>query len=418
MDLLLLLIAPAWAWVSWKRPQTGFALLPFFLPLYVLRTHIGPLPTTALELAIIGLAAGWLLARKKSGLTHAWQQCAAWRIPLGLWVGAGAISVLTAAINGYDIWNALGLFRAYIIEPVLVFIIGRDLLRDHKHRTNVFLAITAVAVLLAAYAIFQYITGIGIPHPWDTWPGRRATGPFPFPNALALFLVPFGALAAAWMVNKPLPTHVGERQRYNRIAPIALFVAAGISALLASSDGGLIALAAALVCALLMKKGTRIPTIAAIAALAIAALAITPIRENVAEKIFFQEWSGKVRTIIWQETGQLIQDNPFFGAGLAAYPQAILPYHTATWMEVFQYPHNIVLNLWTEMGIPGLLAFLAIILFWIREARRTDVSLPIILAILVHGLVDVPYFKNDLAVAFWILILLTVTYREKEPTAA
>lgn len=30
-------------------------------------------------------------------------------------------------------------------------------------------------------------------------------------------------------------------------------------------------------------------------------------------------------------------------------------------------------------------------------------------ALLVHGLVDVPYFKNDLAVLFWILISLSIS---------
>ncbi len=40
---------------------------------------------------------------------------------------------------------------------------------------------------------------------------------------------------------------------------------------------------------------------------------------------------------------------------------------------------------------------------------NTDLSLalPIITAIIIHGLVDVPYFKNDLAIAFWLFILIT-----------
>jgi len=50
----------------------------------------------------------------------------------------------------------------------------------------------------------------------------------------------------------------------------------------------------------------------------------------------------------------------------AAYPTVILPYHKATWMEVFQYPHNIVFNLWSETGLLGLFAFAWILYTWVR----------------------------------------------------
>jgi hypothetical protein len=44
-------------------------------------------------------------------------------------------------------------------------------------------------------------------------------------------------------------------------------------------------------------------------------------------------------------------------------------------------------------------------------------ALPVIIAILVHGLVDVPYFKNDLAVLFWMLIALTTRIDEGRQVA-
>jgi hypothetical protein len=368
-----------------------FLLLPFLLPAYVLRLQLGPLPTTVLELGMIALTLTWLITRKTDGLKYAWKQLTPWRIPLALWLAAGTISVITAAVNGFDAIAALGLFRAYFIEPIIVFAIGLDLIRDDKDRTALLRNITAVAILLTGYAVVQYATGWGIPHPWDAWPGRRSTGPFPFPNALALLLVPFGALAAARFVNK--------RTAFDAI----LFCCVALSSLLAQSDGGLIALAAALGLALLFKKQTRIPVIILGVILAATAFSLTPIRE----KILFQEWSGKVRLVIWEESTALIKHNPVFGAGLAAYPQAILPYHTATWMEVFQYPHNILLNLWSETGLLGVIAFAALLITWARTAKNPALVLPIILALLVHGLVDVPYFKNDLAIAFFLLILLT-----------
>ena len=38
------------------------------------------------------------------------------------------------------------------------------------------------------------------------------------------------------------------------------------------------------------------------------------------------------------------------------------------------------------------------------DCKLSTVLMASMIALLVHGLVDVPYFKNDLAVLFWLLI--------------
>jgi len=82
------------------------------------------------------------------------------------------------------------------------------------------------------------------------------------------------------------------------------------------------------------------------------------------------------------------------GAGLANYQATVEPYHTqgifikdfsdpdaqrklvfneayrmAHWqpLEIYLYPHNLVLNFWSELGLAGLLLFIWIILkyFWL-----------------------------------------------------
>ncbi|MFH0955991.1 MAG: O-antigen ligase family protein [Candidatus Falkowbacteria bacterium] len=130
-------------------------------------------------------------------------------------------------------------------------------------------------------------------------------------------------------------------------------------------------------------------------------------------------------------------------------------YRTAHWqpLEIYLYPHNIFLNFWSELGLAGLLLFAWVIIkyFWlgikilslraagkseaisgrpVREIAKlvlseakdprspeygllamTDKYLNIglicaMVVIVAHGLVDVPYFKNDLAVMFWLLIAM------------
>jgi hypothetical protein len=426
LALELLVIAALWGWWAWKNPKEAFIGLPILLPAYVVRTKIGPIPTTGLELAVIATLIAWVAKRvtRASPLrilqrfAAVWQTFGAWQWPAMVWLVAGLIAVLAAP----DKIAALGLYRAYFIEPVLIFFVGLDLIRSHDDRKAIASNFGFIAVVIAVWAVVQYMTGWGIPSPWDAAEGRRATGPFPFPNALALFMAPIAALAFADRLRSKADQLMKPFLGW-------LTAISGIAAMiLAKSDGGLIAFAAAAFVALILKKKTRVPTIIIAVIGTILIFAIPQTRAPTLERMTFKEWSGKVRLVMWGETVEMLKDRPILGAGLGAYPAVIAPYHKADWMEIFQYPHNILLNLWSEVGLFGVLVFGWILWRWMRDEgwgmkeekstrvfRLSPLALPIIAAILVHGLVDVPYFKNDLAVAFWLFILITIPFYAKEP---
>jgi O-antigen ligase len=94
-----------------------------------------------------------------------------------------------------------------------------------------------------------------------------------------------------------------------------------------------------------------------------------------------------------------------------------LPYFTHLHTPAsFIYPHNIVLNFWVETGLLGLLSMAWIIgtalavgwSGWHRAAagwRPYELGVLLaMVAVVSHGMVDVPYFKNDLSLEFWALI--------------
>lgn len=371
--------------------------LPFVLPAYLIRWRVGMFPTSALEVFLFLTVAVWFWERRLNGVREGWQRMDAWCRPTVAWLFVTLAAVLVAP----SWWHALGLWRAYVLEPLVVFLMIADMVREQKDadglRRNVFL----IAIFLAAWAAIQFATGFGIPHPWDV-PislGRRATGPFPYPNALALFIVPVAVYAfASWM------------QKMRALELIAW--TSGLAAiLLAKSDGGLVAMMAAMWIAIMLRRRTRLfGTVCVMIALAL--IWFVPfLHASVLRELSFQGWSGKVRLILWKETWLMLKDHWFFGAGFGAYPSVIAPYHRATFIEIFQYPHNILLNLWSEVGLLGIAAFAWIVATWAHVANRlarsrTFAFLPVF-ALLVHGLVDVPYFKNDLAVLFWILAALT-----------
>lgn len=378
-------------------PALILTLLPIVLPAYVVRFHVGPFPTTLLEVFVAIFLAAWTVSRGTQG----WNDAArllkkrGWAWPMLLWLLAGAVGVIVSP----DHVAALGLWRAYFLEPILVFAMLTDLVRGDEEK-KILLRSTVFALLaLACWAVVQATTGLGIPSPWNAPPsGIRATGPFPYPNALALFAVPAAALCAYLAIN----------HHKHLLRPHLAWLGFGsglLAAVLAKSDGGLIALGAAAFVALMLHKNARRPAFVIAALSLIVALSIPTTRKIVTDQIFFREWSGKVRLVMWKETRAMLNDHPIFGVGLGNYRDGIKPYHNATWMEIFQYPHNILLNLWSEIGLLGTAAFAWILWTWWK--RGGTMALPVMVAILVHGLVDVPYFKNDLAVMFWILVAIT-----------
>lgn len=380
---------------------TLFTWIPALLPAYLLRFSIGPIPTTVLEclflLAITHITAIHGVEPWKQG----WKRISSWHLAIILWVAATLLAVWIAPSH----IAALGLWRAYILEPILFFILAHGIL-DEKGKHIIARSLVIGGIGVALWSIVQYIFGIGIPHPWNTsFFTRRATGPFPFPNAVALFSAPIAALCIGVMMQK-------SNLLSKRFAWIG-FLFCSFAVILAHSVGGMIAISTALLFGLVFNKKTRIYGAIILLALPIAyGLAPTKISAPIVKTLTFQDWSGYVRIRMWKDTIVMLQDHPVFGAGLGAYPTLFKKYQTTTGIEIFQYPHNIVLNLWSETGIFGMIAFLCIIGTWIRIGWKNHLVLLSLIAILIHGIVDVPYFKNDLAFAFWIFAYIASTYKK------
>ncbi|MSR85332.1 hypothetical protein EXS71_02760 [Candidatus Uhrbacteria bacterium] len=385
--------------------------LPFALPFYLVRFHVGSLPTTLLEVYFGLMVILFLYECGWPGVCDGWNQLSRWRVPMIAWFAVGLLSIFVSP----NFFVSLGLWRAYILEPLMIFFIVMTVVRVEEDvrrlRSNLFL----VVLMLGILSLIQFFTGWGIPHPWDVsiLAGRRAVGPFLYPNALALFVTPVGAWAFALWVTKITSIKSQASKIWN--LEFGTWIFSLIVILVARSNGGLVAflVTALLILACASRTTRRVAGGLIVLAVAVCVIA-TPIRSKVVKTLTFHQWSGQVRLFIWRETWQMLKDRPIFGAGLSGYPIVFKPYHRATAIEIFQYPHNILFNFWSEMGLLGVIVFGWILIIWIRSGRGAVSApwarggvIPPLLAILIHGLVDVPYFKNDLAILFWLLIFLT-----------
>ncbi|TAK05121.1 O-antigen ligase family protein [Patescibacteria group bacterium] len=366
------------------------------LPLYLVRFQIGPLPTTLLEVLFVILIVALFLERAGIGgarpLRIDLERLRPWLWPCGLLLAAGVVSLAVAP----DLRAALGLFKAYLVEPLLFFGLLVSI-TDESVRRNVWRALAASGAVIAAVAVLQPFVA-----PQTLWEGARSTAFYPYPNAVGLFLAPIMVLIAGMRLK--------GRMMWLSVVGVVLLFAALVAA---QSEGAIIGAVAGLLALFWLQPKVRVVAIV-IVLLDGAALVLAPdtLQATLQQKLTLRDWSGTVRRITWGETVEMLKDHPLTGAGLAGYPIVMRAYHKATAIEIFQYPHQIVLNIWSELGLLGLVAFGWVLLTFFRLSSRPEsrlerqAAMAAMIALLVHGLVDVPYFKNDLAFLFWIIVAL------------
>lgn len=396
--------------LSWRDFKFALTLLLALLPTYLVRFELG-IPWTLLEGFILILFVIWFF--KHHGRRLQLRSFGPYRAPFFLLLTLACFSAIWAP----DLYAALGLWKAYFVEPLMVFAMLRSTFTNRTDwvRALQFLSFTVIA--LALFAIIQKLTGYGIPIPWDV--DRRATSFFEYPNAVGLLVAPVVSAALALML--PFPS-LAEGIRKNGYRWLLLLVATlGLVAIiLAETEAALVAIPAALLLTLWVSQTSLKNKVAisfAAVALGLVAFATVPM---VREKLLLQDYSGQVRLSQWRETVDMLQDKPLQGAGLAGYPTVFAPYHDPTLYEIFQYPHNVILNIWVELGIFGVVALVWMMIavgLALRGQRDNVLALAAFAALttmFIHGLVDVPFFKNDLAIltVFFLAMTLSPTLKD------
>jgi O-antigen ligase len=131
--------------------------------------------------------------------------------------------------------------------------------------------------------------------------------------------------------------------------------------------------------------------------------------------VAFQDRSSSMsRMMIWSAALKIGWDNPIIGIGPGRFQEKYLEYqkYFPPYLEwAVPQPHNLWLAIWLQLGILGVVGFGWLLVTWLKEfADKKDkkeidyMYLGIMLSILIHGMVDTPYFKNDLAIIFWLII--------------
>jgi O-antigen ligase len=406
------------------RPTLWLSALLFGLP-FAFGLKLPVLPTRSFDLIDIGVWGGLLavllhtaiLARRPrvrlrdDKHTHA-----------AVFVALAAVTTwaLVAAVAAYDPALALREWRvvflnALIFAGVLILALRLSTTPEVDRRLLV-TAWLAGATLISLFGLWGYVAE----NEWVSQAEgvRRIQAFYGSANNLALYLDRTLAVCLALALF--------VRDSRQRLIWALLAAPQALAWLLTFSKGSLLlagpAMALVLLaggCWLLRKEGRSLRSLWLLVGTAIlAVLVLTPFlgAERFQRLFDLGQGTGFLRLQLWRSALQMGIDHPLLGVGpdnfLYAYRSGyILP---SAWQEPnLNHPHNLLLDWWTRLGLPGLLLGLAWLVLgtwsvvgWLRRGPERTLALGALAATaagLAHGLIDVSYALPELMIV-WVLL--------------
>ncbi len=409
--------------LTWRNFRIGLALLVIFLPTYIIRFQLGSIPSTFLELTFLVVWGVWMVRYAREDYLHI--KKIVQRQPIFFLCASVFFVASVASIFVGETWfKSLGLWRAYFLEPMALFfmMLGRlDESATEKQSISrltigdVVWFLTLSTLSISVYAIIQKYTGWGIlVSEWAAPSTRRVTSFFTSPNAVGLYLGPAVVMMGAYLAQKK---EDGPAFFKKKMIALCAFVLALCALVFTKSEGTMMGLLAALLVVVYL-LGYKKMAIGAILVGMVLMITVPKVRSN----LLLQGRSGQNRLKLWSYSWDFLSASPqhfVLGSGLRQfYPRIQQPRFNPKELEPLIYPHNIAFNFWTEIGLFGMLAFFGMLWTMGRMAFPLKNSskyywavgfCALLVLTVVHGFVDVPYFKNDLAMEWWLLASLYLT---------
>lgn len=386
-----------------------------FLPVYLVRFDIFSIPTTLLELLIwatvliqICIDKKLILPKNKLILYF-----------LGVFIVSGLVGILFSD----DFITALGQFKAYIVDPlVFVWLIWRSQPRKNRSVASTLLdGLVVSSVVMSLFAMGQKLLDI-------TTVDNRVVGIFSFENGasanyLALYLAPAFAISVISMIK--------DKQRRILFSISSLIILLGIY--LSGSRGAILSSMLAIMLVgwkyfsdrqQLNKKINIAISIGVIFMILVAGYVarINPGAKAGSGRI---SDSNNIRYEIWKTTFEIETydwRNFIYGIGLGNYQNYFMKF-TKERVNYPEYispnallPHNLFLSFWVQGGLLMLISMSYVLITALKKSlsnHKHTITVGI-LTIVIYGLVDTPYWKNDLVMIYWMLVALAIISKPTE----
>lgn len=393
----------------------GVYLVVFCLPLYLVRLEIFSIPTNVLEIIIGALFIAWAINKivnseqrtanknfKKLFIVH----CL-----LFVAIALILIGVSVATIFSWDLRISAGIWKSWFVVPLLFFIIVIDTFKDRKKQIkNILFAFILSALVIGVISLVQ----------WNLDSTGRLQGLYTSPNYLAMYLAPAWLICSYYFFTflvaaRGLTCGLGTRSKtiatkiFFLLCIILLSVILFFTKSLGAWLGIVVAVGFGLILYFYKIKKRKLFWVVIILGLIIVLILIYLKLNSEDGRISFN-----ARLIIWQKALEVFKKYPLTGIGPGTFEDYFPPY--PIWGV--PQPHNLYLAFLIQTGIIGFVGFIWLLIHFFRNGLKlfivhcslfTILLIMVMVYILVHGLVDTTYWKNDLSVMFWMFIgLMTV----------
>lgn len=383
----------------------------FLAPFYFFRFSVGPVRTNIFEIAV---AMAFIVSVCAALISK--RQIRTGSILSVLFLIIAFISIFTSP----DMISAVGIFKGWFLVPIILYyIIVNFVSESEAYKLN--FAVYASLIIISFWGVFQGLDLVGALFYQSGDPNfaqylvsgnLRVFGPFESPNYLAMFLVP------AFFLSLPVLSLTQKKTKPVYFLSLIPFAITVVAIVMTDSRAGLIAFALSFIALLGLKMQQR-PKAVKTGLIVLGLIVMSISGWLLLGQTLNRQGSNDARHAIYTYAWEIGRDNPVLGIGLDGFSAEITERSQenakfqAETLSYAYHPHNLYLQLWLSLGLAGLVVFLLILIHFFRSvwpSRDQLISQCLIaamLAILIHGLFDTTYFKNDLSAIFWLIIALS-----------
>jgi len=447
------------------RPKAAIFLPLVFHVSFLVKTKIFFVPSTGLELLIIGVLLGvWiaehyqilafvgagLRARPRTMFVWEYAEVLPYIVP-GALILLFVISSTVSALIAPHSTTAWGAWKALIVEPILYALTLILVVKRYNLGNWLIASLLGGGVVSCLSSLVFWRFGA------DFW---RFRGIYDVPNSLALILAPLLVVAVLYYLTRftekssflqkqesattdsccrrnDVVFRFFRSRRWLLIFTICVF---SILLIATQSIAGIVSVGVALMFIFFIKKRLSRRVMVGLFLMALLAIGTQTFSGKIPHLLNRTSSSFIAREQIWTVALALIKDHVLLGTGLGTFEPAYQEklktlntnFGTSGVLEwVVRDPHNIFLSFWLNTGLLGLLSIAGLVFMgamsFLRkqesDKRQTDpcfsrddtttnqyrmLAGAAMLTLVIFGLFDVPYWKNDLAVLWWVYLAASI----------
>ncbi|MCX6765405.1 MAG: O-antigen ligase family protein [Candidatus Moranbacteria bacterium] len=391
------------------------------IPAYLIRFSVFGIPTNLLEILVLVVFISAFLSKQKIDYKEFYKQNKVYFF--GILLVIAGLFISTVVSGHYRI--GFGIIKGWFIIPLVFSWVLIKEIKKKEDLENILKWLYLGIFGVAAISLIYYFQG-------NVTYDSRLKALYLSPNHLAMYLTP-GIIIGIYLIQNTISQLTGESYKEMRLLAYTgksyhslffntiSFLIILSSLYLTYSYAAWVAVILSLIITALFGKRKLSKKFVLIGAIIILLIIMSQWNTEKMENLKnFSRSSLESRVIIWQSATKILKDNVIWGIGPGNFQNIYLEYqkYFPPYLEwAVPQPLNLYLAFWLQSGIFGFIGFLILIIKWMHETLKNEknslflieaVLLGIMLYILIHGFIDTPYWKNDLAVIFWIIFSLRI----------